>query len=1319
MNSVYISVGATLILVLLAALVGPFFVDWSTYRSTFEEYGEEILGHRVSVMGEADMRLLPTPTLVFTDVRVGEAEDPLLAVSRFAVRVELPPLLRGEIRVMDMRLEKPRLQLSLDERGRLDWFTRARSGAAISSLDPDDVVIDQVEIVDGSIRVVDARSGGTHTASGANFIMSARSLAGPFKLDGSLRVEDAPVNLRFASGRLENGALRVKAQVVPATYPAEFFFDGDLIQSNGQPSYEGEFTVSSVTPEDLLHQSWRSEGRFHLDPAALKLEEANFLYGPQERPLTFEGEGEVDFASPAQFELRVSAKQIDLDRLLGAGPKNPASAKAAASKLLALAASLPPPPLPGRIDFQAPSVVVAGGVIQNVKLDAQSHANGWGVHRAAGKLPGRTNISLTGDLEVFPRPAYRGRVALDSEQPAGLLDWLSGGVEGIPPMEPVAFEGRLAADGDGFALNELSFRLADAPGRGTIDYRTPENQSAAFSVDVDAERLDLDQIRIFANLIGLTSKTGGERLEVPRTEMSLKLFARTLIAGAVKARDVAVDANYLGDKLSITEFTARDIAGANVSVRGVVENASSAPDGDLEADIDAPRASGLLAVASSLFPDTPVLKQLNARADLLEPASLSLRFNGRSAPEGGSSAAKVDIEGDIAGTRLVGFSELDGRLDQWRDARLLLELELERDNGGELLRQFGVDSVPLAGVGAGSFKLKAQGTANDELDFRARANVAGGTALFVGQAQAPQDMPISYTGDLVAQAKDITTLMLLAGRMPPLMAGAQDVDLAAHIEGVGDAFRISDIAGRLASSQIAGNLSVELRKRLKTVPARVSGELSLSRLDLQSVAMLMLGADSWRPMVGEPEEGLWSSRAFGAPIATGLDADIDIVSDHFSFGEGIVASSAKSRVRLRDNELGLTVESAELGGGALQGFMEIRRAGGQAELSGNLNLDGADVASFAPRKSGRVIATGTFDLAAEFAGAGRSVSGVVSSLSGGGAIDVRAGQIRGVNPDAFELVMRAADSGLELSDEAIRKAFASHLDAGVIDFQRADGTFSIAGGVVRMSGVNVEARSAALLASARIKLSDLTLDAEMDVKVQPNEEAVTGAEPQITLLFQGAVSSPERTIDISPFTAFLTLRAFEKEVSRVEKMQSEIIERDRFMRELKRQRQERERKARAEDAARREKIEKNQDGGENGQGKTSPAAAPVVTPAPSAPIPAPSAPAPAPAPAPAAPAAQNFTDRIQAVIDAASAPSYDDESALAPLDEPVIIDDLPVMGVEDANAPAGEGGDLLAPMSAMEVLRERRRLRENRRDGTFGGGQPRFRTLPNGIIVEQ
>ncbi|MDN3720059.1 AsmA family protein [Roseibium salinum] len=221
------------------------------YRSTFETYAERALGHRVTVLGEADLRLLPAPSISFSDVRVGEAEDPLLVVSRFKMRIELPPLLKGEIRVMEMELDRPHLSLSLDEQGRLDWLTAVTSDGVLAKLPPDDVAFENVTIRDGALSIVDARSGETHRLDNGNLSVSARSLAGPFKAVGSLTLNEAPYNISLATGRAqEERGLRIKGELTPTTMPVNFAFDGMLNQSDAAPSFDGSFNIASVALEE-------------------------------------------------------------------------------------------------------------------------------------------------------------------------------------------------------------------------------------------------------------------------------------------------------------------------------------------------------------------------------------------------------------------------------------------------------------------------------------------------------------------------------------------------------------------------------------------------------------------------------------------------------------------------------------------------------------------------------------------------------------------------------------------------------------------------------------------------------------------------------------------------------------------------------------------------------------------------------------------------------------------------------------------------------------------------------------------------------------
>ena len=71
-----LGVSIAIILALLTALVGPYFVDWSGYRTVFEAQASRLIGAPVHVDGPIDVRLLPTPSLVLRQVEAGSPNEP-------------------------------------------------------------------------------------------------------------------------------------------------------------------------------------------------------------------------------------------------------------------------------------------------------------------------------------------------------------------------------------------------------------------------------------------------------------------------------------------------------------------------------------------------------------------------------------------------------------------------------------------------------------------------------------------------------------------------------------------------------------------------------------------------------------------------------------------------------------------------------------------------------------------------------------------------------------------------------------------------------------------------------------------------------------------------------------------------------------------------------------------------------------------------------------------------------------------------------------------------------------------------------------------
>ena len=1266
-----------MILVLVAALVGPFFIDWTNYRSTFEVYAGRALGHKVTVLGEADLRLLPAPSISFSDVRVGEAEDPLLVVSKFDMRVELPPLLKGEIRVIEMEMDRPHLALALDEEGRLDWLTAMTANGALAKLAPQDLAFEKVIIRDGALTIVDARSGETHRIDNGNLSVSARTLAGPFKASGSLTLNNAPYAVSIATGQArDDSGIRIKGEVTPTNTPVNFGFDGMLQEVDATPAFEGRFTIASVLLDESDENSWQAEGAFKADIAEVAVPEFEFRYGPEDRRLSMTGNADLVYAGDKRFEIRAKSKQVDLDRLLGGGPQAPVEIDAAGQQLVAALRAVPLPQIDGAISLDVPALVAGGGIIQNVRLDLETMLGGWRIARLAGRLPGRTLVATQGDLGLEPSLTYRGAVSVSSDQPGSLLSWWRQQDLGVSTMDPISAEGRLNLVPEGAALDNLRLTLAGAEARGGLAYRKPRNGNSVFSLSLDADRVDLDQIEGLAALIRPERDASGAAEDPKGLDVSLRLRARQVVARGVEGAGLTLEAEYSDGGVRIDRLFADDLAGARLDVDGEIRNLFSAPEGAVSGTLDARDLSGLVALTGSLFPDAVFVERLEKAAASLVPAKFDAEL--RAAAVGGETDMSLQLEGSAGGAETALTAALKGRVDNWHGADLDLSLALSGPDGGKMLQQLGFDIIPVAALGTGRLTMTAYGQPQEQLTLGLAAEVGTSQLDGSGTLKLVPDEDPDYRFSLFAQTEDLAPLALMAGRVLPVMTGTIPAELALNLEGTGSALAVTRAEGALGTTRFKARLEGDLDPAPGERNRRFSGELVLNQADLRAISELVLGPDQW--FAAGDGSSIWPVDPFGAPLLSGFDLNLAFEADRLLLDDETEVTGPRAELRLSPSLMRLDGLSGAFAGGKLNGSLSIRRSEAEAALSGRVKLDKADLRQLSWRPAGRAVASGTLDLFLEFEGAGRSISAIVTGLSGGGTFSMENGDFRGLNPQAFPLVTRAVDAGLELADDKIRDVFVSHMAAGSLPFKRVDGTLTLVGGRLSARNVVVDSERAEIFGSAEVDLGSYDLDADFSLKVDPGEEAVTGAEPQVGLLFQGPVDVPARKVDIAPFTAYLTLRAFEQEVERVEKLQAEILERDRLVRELKAQREAADRRVRlaAEAAERAEeerlRLELEQSGadGQPSDEQDNPAS-------PGQPEAAPSAPRQQSSAQPAAPAAP-FAERIRAVLETpgaeaitappSAAPAAKPANSLPPLDPPISIEDLITQDV---------GGPLILP----------------------------------------
>src|SRR5258708_31936060 len=223
----------------MAALIGPYFIDWNQFRPQFEAEATRILGAQVRVGGKLDARLLPSPSLQLRSAVVGGPIDLGKArADKLDVEFSLGLLMRGEWRATELTINGLSLDLGLDPNGRIDW------PASTGPFNLGSVAIDRLNLT-GRIALHDAASHGTIELNDIAFSGDVRSLAGSVRGDGNFILSGARYPFRVSSGQSVDGSgTRVHLNIDPGTRGFSADLDGVLSFETRAPRFEGALVLA-------------------------------------------------------------------------------------------------------------------------------------------------------------------------------------------------------------------------------------------------------------------------------------------------------------------------------------------------------------------------------------------------------------------------------------------------------------------------------------------------------------------------------------------------------------------------------------------------------------------------------------------------------------------------------------------------------------------------------------------------------------------------------------------------------------------------------------------------------------------------------------------------------------------------------------------------------------------------------------------------------------------------------------------------------------------------------------------------------------------
>ncbi|MEX2296502.1 MAG: AsmA family protein [Dongiaceae bacterium] len=127
-------VAGIVVLLIVAVLVGPSFVDWNQYKPQIAAEVEKATGRTLSIDGDLSLSVLPAPTLTaegvrFANIEGGSAAD-MVTLEALDVRVAFMPLLSGDVQVTSVTLVSPTILLEKLPDGSVNWEIAPPADAA-------------------------------------------------------------------------------------------------------------------------------------------------------------------------------------------------------------------------------------------------------------------------------------------------------------------------------------------------------------------------------------------------------------------------------------------------------------------------------------------------------------------------------------------------------------------------------------------------------------------------------------------------------------------------------------------------------------------------------------------------------------------------------------------------------------------------------------------------------------------------------------------------------------------------------------------------------------------------------------------------------------------------------------------------------------------------------------------------------------------------------------------------------------------------------------------------------------------------------------
>ncbi|NNE21692.1 MAG: AsmA family protein [Rhizobiales bacterium] len=1161
--------GMALILLAGAALAAPLYIDWNSYRADIEDYGRQLTGRTVVIGGDIRAQLFPWPVLWLSDVSVanppGAKIHRLMHADEIEMRLSLAPLISGKVVVEGIRVEKPVFAFERLATGTGTWQLQPRI-TLDEVVDVETVSVAGIEIVDGTIVLADGRRGGSAKIEDVDAVLSAPTLAGPWRVRGLMSYGRERVSAGLTTGKIYRGSpVRFAVRLAPeATTGAIYSFDGILGDKN-----------QGVTGRLKVRPSIRAKSRengaatrpamvFKADMAAdfgevrfEKIEIAPDDVTDAANLLT--GQARVRLGSTIRIDTTLEASRFDVDEMT-ASRGHGYVFSGQVFPLLANVLGTLPSRVEGDVKLSVTSLVFGGEVLDGVKLHAEIEQDRLRINTLEGSMPGQTRGRFVGSfLPAGDASQLSGDVELNSLSLRDFVNWAA--ADSKKEVEKVwsGARGRLKLNGkldvasNRTRLSDGQFTFDDARGSGNFLIAGGDQPALSARIDVDSLNIDryapggLTPEAIDAGMLAGAVDLAGKAMQAG--EFGLKLQADFLTLHGVTGEDIAIDIAANADGIEFRTVEIGRVGDARLDVAGLLSFPDSGVAGAITADVEAKDPRGLLRLLGLLTGDR---RKQPAWVGALAP--LDVKVSGEARADQGVTDSVLAVKGVAGATELDLNGRFKGDHKNWTKGDVHVSGKLVSKSAKALANLVG-GSLVGTDDSAVNLTLSSTGEPQTGMALSTDIEALGAQAQFAGKFTVDGNNAAQLDGRLAILAERAQMLYRAMG------LGNSELGPAAQVlSGEGaltfgkGRWSLAGLSGTAAGTAYRGDLNMIVTDgRLK-----LGGKVSAGKLHLPWLLGLAL--------LPRDRTGDNVSVSFDRLESLPADLDLGLSIDRVSALPGVTLNDADIMLDKNQNLLKLKVTGRNSTRAPLELSAQFERKELELDVSGQVSGSFA-LAEYLRGVDGARPLTGEIELLAQFAGAGRSPSGLLSALAGKGTYELKTPVLSPLDPVKFSSGLIALNEASELD-----RLITSDLFTGQMPFAGAKGTLGIENGVIRFSKLPLVAEGAQGHLKTYVELASGKIDIGATLKLDTLEGL-----PTFEVAYTGHPRALEESRDLTSLKSFVGVNVLQKGLDKLEELQREadrmFKEETKYARERVKEQLRREKVRRAHIADERKKAE--------------------------------------------------------------------------------------------------------------------------------------------------